>query len=388
MDDAMHIVFTRFPYESQLGGMETMVINLAKALREKGHIISFVGSCPVLLKLFEEHDFKVTKLIVPKSPVTKWSLLVFIVLYPFILFQMGRIARMVHKGDAIYMLSLPEKLALTKMAYQRGAKVVWGEHESLQHQDGTWRSWLFRNPLLRRYKRLSQYATVVPVSQTLAKQYKALGGVHHLTVIENGIDMNYFSPTYANRYEKSSHTFIVGTVARLSPGKGGMEFLQMAQLLIPKIPPIHFMLAGDGPQREQMEAYIKQHHLASHVTLFGEVPYNHMRSVYNLFDISVFLSQEPETFGLAPLESMAMQKPTILTSVFGFLDEEAKTKLLVVEPYQIDKAVEWVEKLFQDASFRTHVVEEAYHFVSRRFSFSTMVDRYEKVLSDSFRKVA
>ena len=384
----MHVIITRFPYESQLGGMETMVLNLAKALRKKGHRISFVGSCPVLLKLFEENDFKVTKLTVPKSPVTKGSLFLFILLYPFIRFQMGRIARMFQKGDAIYMLSLLEKLTLTKMVYQRGTRVIWGEHESLQHQDGTWRSWLYRNPFLGRYKRLSQYVTVVPVSKTVEKQYKALGEIQHLIVIENGIDMNYFSPTYEKQYAKSSHKFIVGTVARFSTGKGGIEFLEMAKMLIPKIPHIHFMLAGDGQEKENIQAYVQTHHLMSHITFFGEVPYEHIRSVYNLFDVAVFLSQEKETFGLTPLESMAMQKPTILTSAFGFLDEETKMKLLVIEPYQIDKAAEWVEKLYQDIPLRKKIAEEGYHLVQKKFSFDVMLEQYEKVFLNPFSKIA
>lgn len=235
---------------------------------------------------------------------------------------------------------------------------------------------------------MSQYATVVPVSKILEMQFKSLGGIQHLQVIENGIDLTYFSPTYEKQYTKSSHKFIVGTVARLGKGKGGIEFLEMAKILIPKIPPIHFMLAGDGSEKKAIQEYITTHHLSSHITLFGQVPYNHIRSVYNLFDVSVFLSQEPETFGLAPLESMAMQKPTILTSAFGFLDEEAKTKLLVIEPYQIDQAAEWVEKLYRDEHLRKHVIEEAYRVVSQRFSFTGMVEQYEKVFLNPFPKVA
>jgi glycosyltransferase involved in cell wall biosynthesis len=133
---------------------------------------------------------------------------------------------------------------------------------------------------------------------------------------------------------------------------------------------------------------VQKHDITSHVTFVGEVPYHQIRTIYSLFDVSVFLSQEHESFGLTPLESMAMGKPTIVTSSFGFLDADARTRLLVIEPHQVDKVAEWVEMLHSDPVARKKIADEGYHFMQKRFSVDYMAAKYEKVFLNPPTKVA
>lgn len=382
----MNVVITRFPYESQLGGMETMVLNLAKGLRAKGHTVSFVGTCPILLKMLEENNFKVTKLVLPRSPVTKGSLIFFILLYPFIWWQLRKIVKMLKEKDTVYMLSLTEKIVLTRMAYKKGLKVIWGEHESLQRGDGTYRKWLAKNPFLNRYRHLSRFATVVVVSHDLYRQFKDLRGVENLHLIENGIDTSFFTPS-TKKFLELKDKFVVGTVARLKKEKGVLQCINVASRLVKKIQDIHFVIAGDGVEKGTLQHYVKDLQLNKYITFLGEVPHEKIREVYASFDVALFLSQEMETFGLTPLESMAMQRPTILTSAFGFLDGDAKTKLLVIEPHQIDRAVSLIEQIYNDESFRNLIKEESRRFVIKQFSLTGMVDRYEKIFLNPLSKV-
>ncbi len=376
----MHITFTRFPLESQLGGLETVVIALAKSLRERGHSISFMGSCPVLLRMFEENGFRATRLQIPSSPVSKKSMLLYLMLWPYTSWQLRRMVRKLKKGDALYMLSLGEKLSVTGYAVGRGIKVVWGEHEALQNEDGSFRNWLYRNPLLYRYRRFSRAVQVVTVSQPLQKQFEQAGKIHNITTVHNGIDADYFSPAAGKALLPLQGKFVVGMVARLREEKGVWQFLDVARELAPRHPDMLFILAGDGPLKQQLEEWVAHHHLGKRIMLLGEVPHSVIREVYRMFQVGLFLSQRWETFGLTALECMAMGKPTILTSAFGFVNEQLKTELLVVEPSGVDKVVHYIEQLRTQPGFAAAVAEKGRKVVLRDFSLTVMAGKYERLL--------
>ena len=90
------IVMTRFPYESSWGGEESHTLNLARFFREKGHEVVFMGSCPILLKRFDEEGFKTSKVWGGKMIVTPWQLLKSVILFPFMAWSMRRSFRHLH----------------------------------------------------------------------------------------------------------------------------------------------------------------------------------------------------------------------------------------------------------------------------------------------------
>jgi len=57
----MNILFTRFSLESAYGGAEVQTLSLMKGLKEKGHEMIFLGSCPVLLEQTEKLKIKNVK---------------------------------------------------------------------------------------------------------------------------------------------------------------------------------------------------------------------------------------------------------------------------------------------------------------------------------------
>lgn len=380
----MRLIITRFPFESQLGGLETLVLNLALSLRAKGHSVSFVGTCPVLLELFKESDFQVTRLAFPKPPVSKESLVSFILLYPFALLQSYRLRRMLKKGDTVYMLSLGEKLIMTKMLDTSEIKVVWGEHESLMESDSTFRSWLYKNPFLNRYRKNSEQASVITVSPDLHSQFEKLGGIAHLDVIQNGVDTGYFSPSYTKKYAgfAPKDRFIIGTVARLREEKGLREFIEIARQLSDKIQNSHFIIAGEGILRKDIEQLIIEHTLKDRITLLGEIPYDQIRDVYNLCDMSIFLSKSHETFGLTALESMSMGRPTLVSKHFGFLTEQMKEMNFVIDPVNLEGIVSKIQKIHDNASLGKNLIAEQQNLVQSHFSLEKMVDQYERIFTN------
>lgn len=183
----MNILVTRFPYESRLGGAENQTKWLMEGLKQRGHEVSFLGSCPVLLRLFSELNAQSSKLEIGLPPVTKWHAISFLwrkkqmrreLMGALKNFQDPR-----SKIQAIVMLSLSEKLLLTKSAAELGMKVFWIEHDRVG-------SWLSQSPWLPALRRAAAHATIVCVSELSRQKYIALGfDLSRVVAIPNGVPL-------------------------------------------------------------------------------------------------------------------------------------------------------------------------------------------------------
>ncbi len=180
----MNILFTRFPLESANGGAENQTMWLAQGLKEKGHVVSFLGSCPVLSKRFSDAGFSSTQLNIGEPPVTKWGVISFFwrkKKMQRLLIERLEEFRIQNSEFCILMLSLSEKLLLTLWCKQQGIPVFWIEHDRIG-------SWLSKNPWLGALKKASQFATIICVSELSRKMYLDLGfSADRVNAIPNGI---------------------------------------------------------------------------------------------------------------------------------------------------------------------------------------------------------
>lgn len=178
----MHILFTRFPLESARGGAENQTQWLMEGLRARGHDVEFLGSCPVLLERTRELKMENGKLEIGLPPVSKWLAISF--LWRKAKMQTALIEgiqSLPEKPDAIFMLSLSEKLLLTEWADGQGIRVFWIEHDRVG-------PWLTRNPWLPALKKASRHATIVCVSELSRKMYEKIGfDPKNLVAIPNGV---------------------------------------------------------------------------------------------------------------------------------------------------------------------------------------------------------
>src|SRR3989344_9112693 len=165
----MRILFTRFPLESHFGGAEVQTLSLMKGLKERGHEVSFLGSCEVLLKRTRELGMRNWELGIGPPPVTKWGAVSFLWRKRHMQRKLVHEVKQIMLRDGspegnppqhdkiIFMLSFSEKLLLTKWAVAQGIKVFWIEHDSVGR-------WLTKNPWLPKLRKLSELVTTVVVS--------------------------------------------------------------------------------------------------------------------------------------------------------------------------------------------------------------------------------
>jgi glycosyltransferase involved in cell wall biosynthesis len=362
----MRILFTRFPLESAHGGAEVQTMSLMRGLKERGHDVQFLGSCPVLLKLCKAAGIDTHALDIGSPPVTE------ILAASFAWRQRGMRRLLtdaldaLQKPDAVVMLSMSEKLLLTADAKRRGCHVLWLEHDRV----GRWLRW---NPWLPLLRRLAASATTVCVSGLSKSIYLHLGWPdHRIVAIPNGIDLTRFTVT-KNRRQKHE-TLHIGCVARLTHDKG-VDLLVQAVATQPQAT-LH--IVGKGPEESHLRAMIENTHCKERITLQPQC--DDLGAFYQECDVLVLPSREHDPFGLVAAEAMAMGTPVIVTDACGIAEYvEPGTGLVVPagDAGALCKALHECENI----SLRTDLSKGAQELAHRKFGLETMVSAYEHLLA-------
>lgn len=128
----------------------------------------------------------------------------------------------------------------------------------------------------------------------------------------NSIDADAFAQSASSRDYRSElgvapSVPLVAFVGRLAPEKGVQQLLAAASTL----PEVHFVLAGDGPLRSQLEA-----EAGRNVSLVGSVSSADVASLLSQADLFC-LPSHSEGFATSLLEAAACATPAVITDVGG-----------------------------------------------------------------------
>jgi len=159
---------------------------------------------------------------------------------------------------------------------------------------------------------------VADAAQVAQNVEKAVG--FRPNVILNGIDTERFFPAERavarKRMGLPDDAIIVGTAGRLTPVKNH----KMALRAFAKLPvsysgrPLVLAIAGDGEERQALEAEVCAHNLQDRVFLLGHC--DRVEHFYNALDV-YFLSSTREGLPLSLLEAQSCGIPAVATDVGG-----------------------------------------------------------------------
>lgn len=133
------------------------------------------------------------------------------------------------------------------------------------------------------------------------------------------------------------------------------------------------LLAGDGPERRNIEGLIRQYHLESSIRLLGNVPHDEMPSLYRTANVTLIPSVSSagvvEATSIAALESMASGVPVIASAIGGLAEiiTHRRTGFLVPEKAPLAIA-EAILLLIHDQKLRERIVLKARQFVTEHHS--------------------
>jgi glycosyltransferase involved in cell wall biosynthesis len=152
----------------------------------------------------------------------------------------------------------------------------------------------------------------VAVSETLTQSLSKYPVQH----IRDAIETKRCKPEVVAGVRRAlgSQRLIVGSVGRLDEQKGYEYLIRAAQVVRKAHPEVLFVVAGDGPQRDELQDLIDSLDLRAHFRLLG------FRSdaevVTSAFDLYVCPSLW-EGLPLTVLDAMALEVPVISTAVGG-----------------------------------------------------------------------
>lgn len=203
-------------------------------------------------------------------------------------------------------------------------------------------------------------------------------------VIPNGVDCERFQarPEVGQKLRAElnipADAPVVGIVAALRPEKNHLLFLRAAALLHHDLPQTHFVIIGDGPEREKLESAVGQN-LRDCVHFLGsrsDIP--ELLSVMNVF----MLTSHNEANPVSILEAMATKVPVVSTRV-GSVGESVEDDVTgyLAEPGHADELAARAFTILTDPTAAQRMGEAARRKVVDRWSLESMVEGYEKLIA-------
>ena len=177
---------------------------------------------------------------------------------------------------------------------------------------------------------------------------------------ELGVGNRHVCLVLARLHEEKGHRFLFDAIPSITSGVGAVDFL----------------LAGDGPHREQLEAQVVTRGLQGSVRFLGRR--NDVPELISLSNV-VVLPSLAESFGFTLLEAMSLGKAVVGSTAGGIPEvvEDGETGLLV--PPGDDKALaEAICRILMNPE-RSSAMGERGQQRACRFGFEHMMDGYQAV---------
>lgn len=148
-----------------------------------------------------------------------------------------------------------------------------------------------------------------------AQTEKLLTNPKKIFVTPFGIDTTQFTP----KRNFSDDVHVIGTVKTLAPKYGISTLINAFAIVLDKLgkeTPLKLIIAGDGPQRKELENLAAELDVADNCEFQGKIPHTNVPQVLHSFDVYVALS-DSESFGVAILEASACGLPVVVSDAGG-----------------------------------------------------------------------
>ncbi len=161
----------------------------------------------------------------------------------------------------------------------------------------------------------SRASGMITVCNALKDEMVALGvDASRITPLRNGVDLQLFQQgdRQALRTKLGLNDFTLMSVGHLIERKG--HHIPVAALA--SLPNVRLLIAGDGPERKNLEDLARRSGVLDRVTFLGALPQATLTEYYGAVDALVLASSR-EGWANVLLESMACGTPVIASNVWG-----------------------------------------------------------------------
>jgi glycosyltransferase involved in cell wall biosynthesis len=205
--------------------------------------------------------------------------------------------------------------------------------------------------------------------------------------VYNGIDLNEFKylldcSRLKNDLEIDLKSPVIGVISRLIPQKGIESFLKAACIITTEMPEVNFIIAGEGPYKNELKKRTRELKLDKKVKFLGYIP--HVPSFLPLFNVIVIPSFS-EGLCISAIEAMAARRPVVAYSVGGLPEVVDNFENgFLVEKGDFVALAEKIMLLLNERDVSEDISRAARLKVEKSFNLNKMVSEteniYEKLL--------
>jgi glycosyltransferase involved in cell wall biosynthesis len=180
---------------------------------------------------------------------------------------------------------------------------------------------------------------------------------------------------------------ILLTVARLVKRKGTKYLVQAMPRILRRIPTAMLVIAGDGPERCELEGEVRRLNLNGSVVFLGKVTEDRLIGLYRTSDVFVLpaivdLDGNTEGLGVVLLEAMSMQKPVVASRVGGIPEVivHGQTGMLV-EPGKPEELANAVTYLLRNEHTSAVMGERGRQRIEQIFDWNIIASDFLELLT-------
>lgn len=368
----MNILIFSNMYLPHLGGVETVVKNLAAELKKRGHRVSIVSSRSSReLKSFEEIDgVEVRRTYLGLPGKTMKSVMVFFVYFLPSLWKLSKILRKeqpdivnLHFVDStgFYVLMLKRWFHFPLVASIHGNDVQKFPQESL-----------FLKGILGRVLREAEFVTSCSRS-LLEDACRLVPEINSKALVTgNGVDQAEFDAEPDSR-PKVPYIFSLG---RLERKKGFDILIKAFAAVLSRFPHLHLFLGGAGREEGALRKIVQELKLGERVKFLGPLDRCSVVKFFKGCELFV-LPSRIEPLGIVNLEAMAAGKAVVATRVDGVPEiiNDGENGLLVESENEGELAAAII-RLLGDGSLRSKMASHNQKVVRERYTWEKVADSY------------
>lgn len=217
------------------------------------------------------------------------------------------------------------------------------------------------------------------VSDAAAEYIESLSN-EPVELIPNGIDIDKYK--VESRRRKPDSVLFIG---RLEKRKGVIYLLRAFKILQSKVPTASLTIAGDGPDREKLETFVKNHDIKN-VLFLGYV--DEATKIDLLHTTSLYCSPAVygESFGIVLLEAMAAEAVTVAGNNPGYSSVMKDTGAMsIVNVKDSDEFARRLQLLLSDKQLRKIWSDWAKEYVVQ-FNYPRIAKLYLSTYKSAIKK--
>lgn len=292
----------------------------------------------------------------------------------------------IHRGnyDVIHcntpMGGIVTRLAAQK-ARKRGTTLIYTAHGFHFYKGAPKKNWLVFYPIEKFFSRLTDKLVTITEEDYQLARSKFHCKVYRIHGV--GVDEKRYFPAEAGEKERIRKELGYGLdeklilcIGELLPNKNQAMAIRMMEKLVKDIPESKLLIAGNGPERENLEKLVAELGLEGHVEFLDYCTY--LEKYQKAVDLGISCSKR-EGLGLNVIEAMLSENPVVVTENRGHRElVEHKKNGYLVDINNVQRMYEYVKLLLEDETLHCKMGEYA-NEVTKKFQFVSVKKELQKI---------